>query len=294
MANAAKMNWYLLIMVICTGSLLITLSVVVLNVSFSNPRDVFSIQIGQKQDTLSVKQLDDLAQTFTVKVLSKDTWGSGVILYKQGRVYTVLTTEHILVEGDAHRIQTSDGHLYRANWLQTVHLNGNDLALLQFQSTNESYPVASLDTSYTLTVGDQVFAAGFSSEAEPSNQKGFVYTTGQISFLPEQAFEGGYQIGYTNRVEKGMSGGPLLNYQGKLIGINGMDKYPLWGNPYVFKDGSVPSTEVQQQMRRLSWAIPMQTFVELAPDSLKSSLVLSPLFHEQSNPHNSFMSTAQK
>jgi len=294
MANAAKMNWYLLIMVICTGSLLITLSVVILNVSFSNPRDVFSIQIGQKQDTLSVKHLDDLAQTFTVKVLSQDTWGSGVILYKQGLIYTVLTTEHILVEGDAHRIQTPDGHLYRANWLQTVHLNGNDLALLQFQSTDESYPVASLDTSYTLTVGDQVFAAGFSSEAKPSNPKGFVYTTGQISLLPEQAFEGGYQIGYTNRVEKGMSGGPLLNYQGKLIGVNGMDKYPLWGNPYVFKDGSVPSTEVQQQMRRLSWAIPMQTFVELVPESLKSSLVLSPLFSEQSDLQNSFMSTTQK
>ncbi|MEQ8970309.1 MAG: serine protease [Coleofasciculus sp. C1-SOL-03] len=294
MANAAKMNWYLLIMVTCTGSLLITLSVVVLNVSFSNPRDVFPIQIGQKQDTLSVKQLDDLAQTFTVKVLSKDTWGSGVILYKQGQVYTVLTAEHILVEGDSHRIQTPDGHLYRANWLQTIHLNGNDLALLQFQSPDESYPVASLDTSYTLTVGDQVFAAGFSSEAEPSNPKGFVYTTGQISLLPEQAFERGYQIGYTNRVEKGMSGGPLLNYQGKLIGINGMDKYPLWGNPYVFKDGSVPSTEVQQQMRHLSWAIPLHTFVELVPESLKSSLVVSPLFYEQIYRENSLMSTVKE
>ncbi|QEI44135.1 hypothetical protein BMF77_04766 [Dolichospermum sp. UHCC 0315A] len=35
------------------------------------------------------------------------------------------------------------------------------------------------------------------------------------SIVLEKALERGYQIGYTNKLEKGMSGGPLLNENGQ-------------------------------------------------------------------------------
>ena len=88
-------------------------------------------------------------------------------------------------------------------------------------------------------------------------------TTGQIFAVLKQPFVGGYQIGYTNDIKRGMSGGALLNRQGEVVGVNGMPKYPLLGNPYVFKDGSTVSEARWQEMSHLSWAIPISMFLHL-------------------------------
>lgn len=112
--------------------------------------------------------------------------------------------------------------------------------------------------------------------------KGFVFTIGQVSLFTDKAFAGGYQIGYTNAVEKGMSGGPVLNRQGQVVGVNGIHAYPLWGNPYVFKDGSMSSVAMQQQMSRYSWAIPIDTFVQLVSGISKPARL--PAAHRNSEP----------
>ena len=74
----------------------------------------------------------------------------------------------------------------------------------------------------------------------------------------------GYQLGYTNNVENGMSGGPVIDAQGRLIGINGRLKHPFIGiNAYVFTDGSMPSKKQFLQMETLSWAIPIAKFQKI-------------------------------
>jgi len=134
------------------------------------------------------------------------------------------------------------------------------LWLLLLSSRGKVYAVASLRSSHTLSEGDRVFAAGF-----PFDGRGFVLTKGRVSLLSDRALEQGYKIGYTNDIQKGMSGGPLLNRQGEVVGINGMHAYPLWGDPYVYKDGSLPSAEVRDRMIVLAFAIPIDTFAQLAP-----------------------------
>ncbi|MGB7417004.1 MAG: serine protease, partial [Thermosynechococcaceae cyanobacterium] len=93
---------------------------------------------------------------------------------------------------------------------------------------------------------------------------GFTVTTGRISLISPKVLEGGYQLGYTNLIEKGMSGGPVLNTQGEVIAINGTHQEPLWGNPYRFADGTKPPLQMRPILLKSSWAIPMETFRQFA------------------------------
>jgi hypothetical protein len=75
-------------------------------------------------------------------------------------------------------------------------------------------------------------------------------------------FRGGYQIGATNSVSQGLSGGPLFNQKREIIGITGRRKYPSWGNPYIFDDNSVATPAEKAQMQHYSWFIPINFVVQ--------------------------------
>lgn len=236
------------------------------------------VSVEQPSTQRSGKQLQQLAESITVKVLSRGFLGSGILILRQGSVCTVLTNAHVLRSGDPpYQIQTPDGRVYAADLpkdVETKHaksLEGNDLALLQFSSPDATYPVASLGSTSTLSVGNEVFAAGFPFDAEGTRDTGFVFKTGQISLVLDKALEGGYRIGYTNDIEKGMSGGPLLNRAGEVVAINGMHAEPLWGEPYVYQDGTDPEPPLRKQISRYSWGIPIETFVQLVPPSFTAT-----------------------
>ncbi len=219
-----------------------------------------------KQPTqLSQAQLQQLAFSITVKVISGDDNGSGILIKKEGQVYTVLTNQHVLEASKTTQIQTLDGKIYPAN---IVNLQGKDLALLQFRAS-ANYTVATLANISTVAVNDPIYAVGFPSTAN-SSQKTPTFTKGQVLYVPKQAFKEGYQIGYSNEIEKGMSGGAILNSQGQVIGINGIHAYPLWGNPYIYENGQQPSDAERDLISRYSWGIPIQTFARLAPQYASS------------------------
>lgn len=148
----------------------------------------------------------------------------------------------------SYRIQTPDGRVYNATVSQAVQFQDNDLAVLQFRSSDVIYTVATIGDSSSLKVGDRVFVGGFtfnppSGQAKEMKNK-FVFTSGKILLLLDKALEQGYQIGYTNDVRKGMSGSPLLNYKGEVVGINSLHKDPVWDTAEVYKDGSQPEQQL--------------------------------------------------
>jgi S1-C subfamily serine protease len=221
-------------------------------------KSVNPILISQRQQELSLNELRAKSRSITVKVLAGDAWGSGILIQKKGQTYAVITNDHVISLAKSYRIQTPDGRIYQASRNQNAQFNDDDLALLSFRSEN-SYQIANLATS-KLTVGNKTYAAGFPLEAN-----GFVFTVGKVDNILPKPFLRGYQLGYSNDILNGMSGGPVLNRYGEVIAINGRHKFPLWGNNYIFKDGTTPAAEVITQMERSSWAIPIQTFLQEAP-----------------------------
>lgn len=210
-----------------------------------------------------------LAQLTTVRILTPTASGSGAIVARQGQTYTVLTSWHVLAFSDQRTIITPDGRRYPLR--SSRQLGNTDLAIAQF-SSDARYEVVRISTE-PVVIGDRVFAAGF-----PMYQRGtltttfdqgiraFRLTTGEVSLLPAKSLAQGYGLGYTNDISVGMSGGPIFNTKGLLIGINGRVKNrdPDFG-VYAFEDGTEPSPALLQQMVSSSWGIPISTYLQFAP-----------------------------
>ncbi|MBN3907741.1 MAG: tetratricopeptide repeat protein [Nostoc sp. NMS1] len=211
-------------------------------------------------------KLKEKAKSITVRVLSANGGGSGTIIAQEKNIYTVLTNQHVLTTGEPYSIQTVNGLIYPAKLVKKVDFASNDLALLQFIGVNNIFGGKTYANISTPSTDEEVLASGFSAEGNT-----LTFNTGRISMLPDKALQGGYRLGYTNNIQKGMSGGPILNRWGKLVGINGVHAYPLFGNPYVFEDGSKPSETQKQQMTRFSWGIPIQTLTKFAPGFIENN-----------------------
>ncbi|MCT7948272.1 serine protease [Ancylothrix sp. C2] len=100
-----------------------------------------------------------------------------------------------------------------------------DLAELQF-SSNENYQVATL-ADYYLDKKRFVFAYGWGKadgkKAKPKFTPGFIWSKEQGSIFAKDpgSLTYGYELVYTNITQGGMSGGPVLDIQGRVIGIHG-------------------------------------------------------------------------
>lgn len=227
------------------------------------------------------KQVCQTAAKITVKVLSGHSWGSGILVQKQGNVYTIITNGHVLKDkAKEFIVKIADRQQYQASLLVNFHdgkATGDDLAILQFNSA-KNYPVATLEK---WKEGKQVMAAGFPIDIDsvPSNNAGFTCTKlGDVSQKLAKPMQSGYQIGYNLTIYNGMSGGPLLNNSGKLVGIIGMGEPMIFVNSdiYLYKDGSrvteslaVSPEKALDFLSSLSWAIPSETLVNLSPAGLE-------------------------
>lgn len=164
-----------------------------------------------------------------VKVLGAGAPGSGVIVRKIGTDYVVLTAAHVirgLMPNDITGVVTSDGIQHTAKrieispWL--------DLAIIWFSSNVNYLPITKV--SAEPSSGEYAVVLGYSLG---SNRLEYVpavieSTSSDLSIRP-----GGYVISYFTRIPVssswnwqsstsiGMSGGPVIDLDGRLIAIHG-------------------------------------------------------------------------
>jgi WD40 repeat protein len=159
-----------------------------------------------------------IAADITVRIDGQEN-GSGAIVAREGDTYQVLTNCHVVDTPGSYAIVTSDGEQHLINISRANCHREADLAVVQF-SAKKDYLVAEIGDSAQLTTGTAIYIAGWVDRDPVNPERGYRFRNGAIAGIQPHARKG-YAIVHTSESRPGMSGGPILDAQGRLIGING-------------------------------------------------------------------------
>ena len=236
------------------------------------------------------EQIRTIAREITVRIDSSNP-GSGVIIAKQGTTYYVATARHVVLTPDSYTVITHDGNKYPVNSVGIKKFADVDLAVVTFVS-DRNYRVATISTYLAPTYerrsvqqdntfsglqanqNQSVFVSGFPnvfSENETENKYVFnpgriIDTSGSAISDPSNRSEG-YRLAYSNLTHAGMSGGALLDANGRLIGIHGRADGQVKAGDQVI-DRTLPEAKKSFRINfGNSLAIPVSTFLTLLPNT---------------------------
>jgi Do/DeqQ family serine protease len=182
----------------------------VVNVS---AEELVRVRVGAQPQSMAELLFGDLLETPRYrKGYAVTSLGSGVIVSPEGYV---LTNNHVVERGTRLRVGLLDGREFTARVVGAD--PSSDLAVLKLQ-TNERLPFVPAGRSDDLMIGETVIAIG--------NPFGLSHTvtTGVVSAV-HRNFKAGDRtlfdfIQTDASINPGNSGGPLLDIDGRLIGIN--------------------------------------------------------------------------
>lgn len=147
------------------------------------------------------------------KKTSQEVSGSGVIISSKGEI---LTNWHVIEKATEIRCLLYSGQSYYATLIGSD--QDTDLALLKLQTkeSSEQFPFSKLGDSAKLKEGDFVMAMGAPWGMARSVSIGIISCTKR--YLPEGEYSLWLQTDAS--ICPGNSGGPLINTNGRIIGIN--------------------------------------------------------------------------
>lgn len=155
--------------------------------------------------------------------------GSGFLISKDGYI---ITNNHVVNKAIKVKIKTLDDKEYKAKIIGTD--PKTDLALLKIKA--DDLPYIELGDSNKVEVGEWVLAIG-----NPLGQD-LTVTSGIISAKGRQLGLAQYEdfLQTDAAINMGNSGGPLINMEGKVVGINSVILAPSGGNVGI--GFAIPST----------------------------------------------------
>lgn len=235
---------------------------------------------------LTGEEVNDIAREFTVLIRGNNEHGSGAIIAKDGNTYYVLTANHVVSDQDDYKIVTSDKQAYQIDYSKVKRLPGVDLAIVEF-SSDKNYTVGKIANSDKVREGSSIFISGW---PKPGNTGQLVrqFPYSRISGVLDTPVDG-YKMIYTNVTLPGMSGGPVVDASGRIVGIHGMGD-PAINSQELQREGlsSEAATRLAQVVKTgFNYAIPINTFLNLAPQSgiyLSLQVENSPAQELGSNP----------
>jgi Do/DeqQ family serine protease len=147
--------------------------------------------------------------------------GSGVIVNADGYI---LTNHHVVDGALEIKVELTDNRTFTAKLVGSD--PPSDLAVLKIDAKN--LPTLSLGDSDRVRVGDFVLALGNPLGIGQTVTSGIVSAKGRATGLSDGSFEDFLQTDAA--INRGNSGGALVNTNGELIGINSQILSPSGGN----------------------------------------------------------------
>jgi tetratricopeptide (TPR) repeat protein len=183
---------------------------------------------------LKPAEVSAIAKQVTVMISSQNP-GSGVIINRSGDTYTVLTAFHVVNTPDEYEVIAPDEKSYRLDYQTVKRLPNLDLAILQFKSA-ASYDVVKLGNTRSVSEGGSIYVSGFPLPSEAINLSIYNFSSGQLIANSTKLLADGYSLVYSNNTQPGMSGGPVFDEVGQLIGIHGRSDAKIQNGVYFKND----------------------------------------------------------
>ncbi|MEL6438601.1 MAG: GUN4 domain-containing protein [Cyanobacteria bacterium J06621_8] len=177
---------------------------------------IASVQLAQ---ALTPEEVNLRAKQIVVRIDGASI-GSGSIVDYENDVYTVLTNWHVMKQSGAYVIRTIDGRQHQVIPDSIKRLAGLDLAVFQF-SSQQNYQVAELGNSSNLSEGQTIYFAGYPGELRREDNRNYRFFNANVVGILSQSTENGYSLVYSGEAFPGMSGSPIFNREGLMIGIHG-------------------------------------------------------------------------
>ncbi|HEX9001018.1 MAG TPA: trypsin-like peptidase domain-containing protein, partial [Blastocatellia bacterium] len=180
--------------------------------------------------------------------------GTGFVIEASG---LIVTNEHVIRNADRIRVRLADGREYKA--LVQGSDPATDIALLKIEAAGLT--TLAFADSDDIQVGDSVIAIGNPLEYEHSVTAGIVSALGRKVY-GDQPFENFIQTDAA--INRGNSGGPLLNKSGEVIGVNTVIRADSRGISFA-----VPSNTVKRVVEQLrAYGFVARGYLGLRPETL--------------------------
>jgi S1-C subfamily serine protease len=189
---------------------------------------------------------------FSFGIVPRSGSGSGVIIDPKGYI---LTNNHVIENAQRIEVTLSNGNKWSGNLVGTDPYN--DLAIIRIDAPSEQLQTLPLGSSQDLQVGQKVIAIGNPFGLQQTLTTGIISSLGR-TIRSEQGQEMEDLIQTDAAINPGNSGGPLLDSEGKIIGLNTVIVSPSGGSVGI------------------GFAIPVDTIKRISSELIENGYVAHP------------------
>ena len=177
---------------------------------------------AQEYEKANRAYITGIVRKLTVRITRDKSNSSGVLISRKGNIYEVITAWHAVNDSEKFgsiKIITHDMKIHTISKKDINKIPFVDMAILKFRSLDQ-YETAMIGNEAEISMGTKITTGGYID-------KKLNITNGRIIANSRLKTQEGLQIIYTNKIIPGMSGGPIIDNKGKLIGINGTTNHHL-------------------------------------------------------------------